>query len=83
VLTCGVIGIKAGLSHSPVMGGKEQYVFFSFPHIAIDSNGGVGKISRPNRPDTSVGAVVLAQLTQPCCSVAQLCFLFLSKIIGV
>eukprot|EP00967_Tisochrysis_lutea_P153197 scaffold301806_cov20-Tisochrysis_lutea.AAC.1 len=24
VLTCGVIGIKAGLSHSPVMGGKEQ-----------------------------------------------------------
>ncbi|KAG2425312.1 hypothetical protein HXX76_013729 [Chlamydomonas incerta] len=39
VLTCGVIGMKAGLSHSPVVGGKERYVFFSFPHIAIDSNG--------------------------------------------
>ena len=25
VLTCGVVGIKAGLSHSPVSGGKEQY----------------------------------------------------------
>ncbi len=76
VLTCGVIGMKAGLSHSPVEGvsqcpiyisdtqacapvlclvtvcapisltcppppyisqGKERYVFFSFPHIAIDS----------------------------------------------
>lgn len=24
VLTCGVIGIKAGASHSPLIGGKEQ-----------------------------------------------------------
>jgi len=53
VLTCGVIGIKAGLSHSPVVGGKERYVFFSFPHIGIDSNGKVGGISRPNRPGAS------------------------------
>mmetsp|Transcript_26962 Transcript_26962/g.72852 ORF Transcript_26962/g.72852 Transcript_26962/m.72852 type:complete len:453 (-) Transcript_26962:483-1841(-) len=59
VLTCGVIGIKAGLSHSPVLGGKEQYVFFSFPHIAIDSAGGLGKISRPNRPDTSAACGAL------------------------
>lgn len=29
VLTCGVIGIKAGLSHSPVMGDKEQVRTFS------------------------------------------------------
>mmetsp|Transcript_20930 Transcript_20930/g.54554 ORF Transcript_20930/g.54554 Transcript_20930/m.54554 type:complete len:482 (+) Transcript_20930:98-1543(+) len=53
VLTCGSIGIKAGLSHSPVVGGKEQYVFFSFPHIAIDSMNAIGKISRPNRPGSS------------------------------
>ncbi|KAF5838160.1 hypothetical protein DUNSADRAFT_3285 [Dunaliella salina] len=53
VLTCGSIGIKAGLSHSPVVGGKEQYVFFSFPHIAIDSANEIGKISRPNRPGSS------------------------------
>jgi len=66
VLTCGVIGIKAGLSHSPVLGGKEQYVFFSFPHIAIDSAGGIGKISRPNRPDTSSACGAL------CACLAQL-----------
>jgi len=36
---CVCAGIKAGLSHSPVCGGgKERYVFFSFPHIGIDSN---------------------------------------------
>ena len=38
VLTCGVTGVGAGLSHSPMEGGKERYVFFSFPHIGIDSN---------------------------------------------
>jgi hypothetical protein len=62
ILTCGVIGIKAGLSHSPVQGGKERYVFFSFPHIAIDSEGKIGGISRPNRPGASsaCGALIAA-----------------------
>ena len=52
VLTCGVTGVKAGLSHSPVSAssGKERYVFLSFPHIAIDSEGSVGAIARPGRP---------------------------------
>ncbi|KAG2425052.1 hypothetical protein HXX76_013961 [Chlamydomonas incerta] len=59
VLTCGVIGMKAGLSHSPVVGGKERYVFFSFPHIAIDSNGKVGAVSRPNRPGASAACGAL------------------------
>ncbi|EFJ44558.1 low-CO2 inducible protein [Volvox carteri f. nagariensis] len=59
VLTCGVIGVKAGLSHSPVVGGKERYVFFSFPHIAIDSDGKVGAVSRPNRPGASAACGAL------------------------
>ncbi|KAG2488590.1 hypothetical protein HYH03_012909 [Edaphochlamys debaryana] len=59
VLTCGVIGMKAGLSHSPVVGGKERYVFFSFPHIAIDSDGKVGSVSRPNRPGASAACGAL------------------------
>ncbi len=60
VLTCGVIGIKAGLSHSPQTPcGKERYVFFSFPHIAIDSTGKVGVISRPNRPGASAACGAL------------------------
>lgn len=55
VLTCGVTGVKAGLSHSPVSAtsGKERYVFLSFPHIAIDSEGKVGAIARPGRPGAS------------------------------
>jgi len=60
VLTCGVIGIKAGLSHSPVGdNGKEQYVFFSFPHIAIDSLAKIGAINRPNRPGLSAACGAL------------------------
>ncbi|GLC33492.1 hypothetical protein PLESTB_000080900 [Pleodorina starrii] len=54
VLTCGVTGMKAGLSHSPVCaGGRERYVFFAFPHIAINSEGEMGAISRPGRPKKS------------------------------
>jgi hypothetical protein len=55
VLTCGTTGLTAGLSHAPIAAGtgKERYVFFSFPHIAIDSTGEVGAISRPGRPGAS------------------------------
>jgi len=55
VLTCGVTGFKAGLSHAPVCPdtGRERYVFFSFPHIAIDAAGHVGHISRPGRAQAS------------------------------
>lgn len=64
VLTCGVTGVGAGLSHSPVCetSGKERYVFFSFPHIGIDSAGVVGNISRPGRSAMSCacGAVIKA-----------------------
>jgi len=62
VLTCGVTGIGAGLSHSPICetSGRERYVFFTFPHIAIDSEGAVGNISRPGRSGSSCacGALV-------------------------
>jgi hypothetical protein len=50
VLTCGVTGMGAGLSHSPTDAGRDRYVFFSFPHIAIDGEGTVGAIIRPGRP---------------------------------
>jgi hypothetical protein len=60
VLTCGVTGMGAGLSHSPAcVAGRERYVFFSFPHIAIDSTGKVGVISRPNRPGASAACGAL------------------------
>jgi hypothetical protein len=55
VLTCGVTGVAAGLSHAPVSkgSGKERYVFFSFPHISVDARGEIGTISRPGRPGSS------------------------------
>ncbi|GBF99461.1 hypothetical protein Rsub_11947, partial [Raphidocelis subcapitata] len=63
VLTCGVTGIKAGLSHSPlsVEDGRERYVFFSFPHTAINESGELGVISRPNRPGQSCACGALAK----------------------
>jgi len=61
VLTLGTIGMKAGMSHSPISegSGKERYVFFSFPHIAIDAEGEVGAISRPGRPGASTACGAL------------------------
>jgi hypothetical protein len=55
VLTTGVLGIGAGLSHSPVdqESGKERYVFFSFPHIAISPYHDPGVLCRPGRPGKS------------------------------
>jgi len=55
VLTCGAVGMGAGFSHSPICSttGKERYVFFSFPHISINSKGEVGPMSRPGRPGQS------------------------------
>ena len=38
---------------------KERYVFFSFPHIAVDSQGTVGNISRPGRPGPSAACGAL------------------------
>jgi len=41
--------------------GRERYVFFSFPHIAIDAAGNVGAISRPGRSGTSCACGALAK----------------------
>ena len=47
---------------SPVQdNGRERYVFFSFPHIAIDSKGQVGAIARPGRAGTSCACGALAK----------------------
>jgi hypothetical protein len=53
VITCGTIGIGAGLSHSPVEGGKERYVFFAAPHIAVSPYHVPGVLCRPGRPGKS------------------------------
>jgi hypothetical protein len=68
-LTCGVTGMKAGLSHSPVFpanaSGRARYIFFSAPHIAIDSKGNVGSMSRPGQQATNCACgAMLGALTQ-------------------
>jgi hypothetical protein len=65
LLICNMVpfaGFKAGFSHAPTNDGKERYVFFSFPHIAVDSDGKLGAISRPGRSGASsaCGALIAA-----------------------
>ena len=63
VVTCGVTGIGAGISHAPIdAAGRERYVFFAFPHAAVDGEGNVSSIYRPGRGEESkaCGALLFA-----------------------
>eukprot|EP01025_Chloroclados_australasicus_P046802 TRINITY_DN5174_c1_g1_i1.p1 TRINITY_DN5174_c1_g1~~TRINITY_DN5174_c1_g1_i1.p1 ORF type:complete len:499 (-),score=81.53 TRINITY_DN5174_c1_g1_i1:334-1713(-) len=63
VMTCGVTGVKAGLSHAPIdEKGRERYIFFAMPHIAIDDAGKLQAIHRPGRSgeSTACGALIFA-----------------------
>ena len=61
---CGKTGFGAGMAHSPICpDGKERYVFWIGPHIAVgpeDSYGEVGKIWRPGREaiSSACGALI-------------------------
>ena len=46
-------GLKAGFSHAPTTAGRERYVFFSFPHMAVDADGRLGAMHRPGRRGAS------------------------------
>lgn len=59
-LTCGCLGVKAGLSHGPNQDKRERYVFFSFPHIGITPEGKPGTVPRPGREGESVACGALA-----------------------
>ena len=57
VITCGVTGIKAGLSHAPCDQDREKYLFISYPHIALhptsEINHGLGIVRRCGQVNTS------------------------------
>ena len=36
-----------------LQGDQEHYIFFSLPHVAVDSSGALGKIQRPGRAKVS------------------------------
>jgi hypothetical protein len=59
---CGKTGFGAGMAHSPIVGGKERYVFWVGPHIAFGTAGGVGEIFRPGREKISSACGALIAL---------------------
>jgi hypothetical protein len=59
----GQTGLAAAMHHSPNIGGKERYVFYCLPHIAIDADGRIGVCKRIGRQEesTACGALVAFQ----------------------
>ena len=53
MLLLGRTGFSVAHHHAPVDGGRERYVYFSLPHMAIDENGVLGVCHRPGRTGTS------------------------------
>jgi hypothetical protein len=45
----GKTGLKAAMHHAPIVKGKERYVFYALPHIAIDAKGQLGVCKRKGR----------------------------------
>ncbi|KAF0144855.1 MAG: low-co2 inducible protein lcib [Nitrospirae bacterium] len=59
----GKTGLSAAMHHAPVEDGKERYVFYALPHIAIASDGKPGVCRREGREgaSTACGALVAFQ----------------------
>jgi len=57
---CGKTGFGAGMAHSPQEDGKERYIFWVGPHIAVAADGPVGSIYRIGRddPSSACGALI-------------------------
>lgn len=55
----GKTGLAAAMHHAPIEGGKERYVFYALPHIAIDSEGHLGTCRRTGREGKSVACGAL------------------------
>lgn len=63
MFSAGRTGLMAAMHHSPIVDGKERYVFYALPHIAIDAEGRAGVCSRRGREGASsaCGALVAFQ----------------------
>ncbi len=60
MLFLGKTGFSAAHHHAPVHDGREHYVYFAMPHIAIDEYGQVGVCNRAGRskPSGACGALI-------------------------
>jgi len=63
MLWLGKTGFLAAEYHSPRVDGRERYVYYAMPHIAIGSDGTMGLCYRPGRVgvSTACGALVAFQ----------------------
>jgi len=60
MFTAGKTGVKAAMHHAPRVDGKERYVFYVVPHIAINENGKTGFCQRKGIKESSAcGALCL------------------------
>lgn len=59
----GQTGLIAAMHHAPNVEGKERYVFYALPHIAIDAEGNLGVCKRTGREgeSTACGALNVLQ----------------------
>ena len=49
----GKTALLAAMHHAPIIDGKERYVYYAFPHIAIGSEGQLGLCKRRGRKEAS------------------------------
>jgi hypothetical protein len=56
----GQTGLAAAMHHSPNIGGRERYVFFAMPHIAICDDGRIGACRRIGRKGDSIACGALS-----------------------
>mmetsp|Transcript_2760 Transcript_2760/g.4487 ORF Transcript_2760/g.4487 Transcript_2760/m.4487 type:complete len:524 (-) Transcript_2760:240-1811(-) len=59
---CGKTGFKAAMAHSPIVDGKERYVIWVAPHVAIPQDGDDGKVYRSGRENASTACGALLAL---------------------
>ena len=63
MLFLGKTGFIAAHTHSPVINGRERYVYYVLPHIAVSAEGAIGSLQRPgiDSPSTACGALLAFQ----------------------
>lgn len=66
MLYLGVTGFQAAHHHAPNTDGKERYVYFAFPHIAIDGEGTPGNCHRSGRRALSQACGALLKILDDC-----------------
>ena len=62
LILAGRTGFGAALAHAPNPGGRERYVFFAGPHVAIGPGGEAGLCSREGRSGDSTACGAVAAL---------------------